>query len=167
MKQLSLINPRNISHEEASGYKLREAARAIVLDEDKNIALLHVSRDAYYKLPGGGIEDNEDMLIGLQRECQEEIGCDIEVIQELGSTVEYWKEDTEKQISYCFLAKLVGAKGTPALTESEKERGFETVWLPYDEAMNVLKGSKPIHWEGEYIVQREIVFLEEASNYLN
>ncbi len=164
MKDLGLINPRNVSHEEASGYKIREAARAIVSDDQGLIALLNVSRDNYYKLPGGGLEGDEDKIIALNRECQEEIGCEIEVIRELGFTTEYWKEDNEKQISYCYLAKLVGDKGEPQLTESEKERGFQTLWLPIEEVMRLLSESTPTQWEGEYILPREILFFEEAQN---
>lgn len=80
MKQLALINPENSTEEEVKTYQVREAARAIVLDENNMIALLHVSRDGYYKLPGGGIEDSEDPVDALKRECREEIGCEIEVI---------------------------------------------------------------------------------------
>lgn len=166
MKELDLINPRDVSGEEVSGYKLREAARAIVFDEKGNIALLKVTRDGYYKLPGGGFEANEDVTAALKRECLEEIGCDIEVIRELGYTTEFWKEDLEKQISYCFLARAVGEKGVPALTESERERGYETVWLSYSQALEALRNSDKSYWEAEYIVPRELRFFEEVSEEL-
>ncbi|MDB5245373.1 MAG: ADP-ribose pyrophosphatase [Parcubacteria group bacterium] len=143
---------------------MRVAARAVVLDADNKIALLHVTRDGYYKLPGGGVEEGEDMLTALKRECQEEIGCDIEVVEEIGTTTEYWKEDTEKQISHCFLTKLAGPKGAPDLTESEKERGYETVWFPYNEALEIVRNATTTHWEARYIIQREILFLEAAGN---
>ena len=116
MKQVAKINPRNVSEQEVTTYSLREAARAIVFDKDKNIALLLVGRDKYYKLPGGGIEEGEDRMFGLQRECYEEIGCAVEVVGEVGYTVEYWKEDNERQTSYCYIAKVVGEKGEPDYT---------------------------------------------------
>ncbi len=53
MRQLKLINPENVSEEEVKNYSTREAGRAVVFDEDKNVALLYVSREDYYKLPGG------------------------------------------------------------------------------------------------------------------
>ena len=166
MKELKLINPRNISDEEVSGYSLREAARAIVIDQDNLIGLLHVARDGYYKLPGGGVEKGEDKITALKRECLEEIGCDIEVLKEIGLTVEYWKEDKETQISYCYLAKVIGEKGKPKLDAGEIERGFTTVWLTYNDAIKVLKESKPIQFEGKYIVPRELTFLEEAKSFI-
>jgi 8-oxo-dGTP diphosphatase len=162
MTQLALINPRGVTDEEARGYSLRTAMRAIVLDNENNIALLHVTKRGYYKLPGGGVDEGEDTMKALKRECKEEIGCDIEIVGEVGTTVEYWKEDVEKQTSHCFIAKLVGEKGTPQLTEGEKEKGFETVWVPYDKARALLESSARDDWEAEYIVPRELLFLEAA-----
>lgn len=165
MKQIKIINPRNVSITEAESYKLREAARAVVIDQNNQIALLKVGRDRYYKLPGGGIEKGEDRMIGLERECQEEIGCDIEVVGEIGFTVEYWKEDDEKQTSYCYVAKVKGEKGEPHFTESERVRDFSVIWVSYDEAIHLMKECAPIQFEGEYIKPRDLAFLEEAKRY--
>lgn len=164
MKQIALINPRNVSEEEVATYSLREAGRAIVFDKEKNLALLYVGRDKYYKLAGGGVEQGEDRMLGLQRECYEEIGCSIEVIGEVGYTVEYWKEDQEKQTSYCYLAKVVGEKGSPDYTQSEKDRDFSVVWVSYPEAIKLFKESSPTQFEGEYIKPRDLAFLLEAKN---
>lgn len=161
MKKLAVINPRNVTEEEASTYALREAVRALVFDEDNKIALLKVSRDAYFKLPGGGVEVDEDFETALKRECLEEIGCEITNIKPLGCTYEYWKEDLEKQISYCYVTELHGQKGNPALTQSEMDRGFETVWITLDEAITILESCTPTQWEGDYIPLRELVFLRE------
>lgn len=166
MKFLRTINPRNVTPEEITGYSFRTAARAIVFDGQGLIALLHVARDGYYKLPGGGVEEGEDMVAGLKRECLEEIGCEIEITGEVGSTIEYWKEDVEKQTSYCYLAKLVGEKGEPNFTEPEKERNFEAIWVTYDEALELFRQSQPTQFEGEYIKPRDLTFLEEAKNLL-
>jgi 8-oxo-dGTP diphosphatase len=166
MNKLGLINPRNVSDEEALTYKTRVAARAIVMDAHNKIALLHVTRDNYFKLPGGGVEEGEDMHMGLTRECREEIGCDVEIGEEVGMTTEYWKEDFERQTSHCFLAHIVGEKGMPELTASEQERGFETVWLTYADAISTLRDCVPTQWEGDYIIPRELLFLEAARSRL-
>jgi 8-oxo-dGTP diphosphatase len=161
MKKLGVINPRNVTEEEVSIYKLREAVRAIVFDADNKVALLKVSRDSYFKLPGGGVEYCEDFETALKRECLEEIGCEIKNIKPLGCTEEYWKEDAEKQISYCYSAELNGQKGNPDLTKSEMDRGFETVWVTLEEAVQTLESCIPTQWEGDYIPQRELMFLKE------
>lgn len=165
MKQIKTINPRNVLPEEIETYNLRNAARAVVIDQDNLVALLHVSRDGYYKLPGGGVEEGEDLLVALGRECLEEIGCDIEVVDEIGSTLEIWKEDREKQISNCYFAKVVGQKGEPNFTESEKDRKFGVLWVSYDEALKLMEESTPVQFEGEYIKPRDIAFMKEAKKY--
>ena len=169
MKELKLINPENVSEEEVEGYAVREAGRAVVFDKEGKIALLNVSKENYYKLPGGGVEKGEDKMLALRRECQEEIGCDIEVVAELGIITEYRKIFSLKQISYCYLAKVKGEKGTPSFTDMERDRGFRQIWLSYEEAMKALKDSRATSVEGrDYIVPRDTTFLlEEAKSYLN
>ncbi len=168
MNHLALINPENVSEEEVQSYPVREAARAIVMDAQGKIALLHVTKRNYYKLPGGGLEGSENHEDALKRECLEEIGCDIEVVGEIGSIVEYRKMFNLKQTSYCYLAKLKGEKGTPTLMEDEKEDGFETVWLSYDDAVQNLISSKPtIIKASGYMVPRDTVFLKEAKQFLH
>lgn len=167
MKLIKLINPENVSEEEVKNYRVREAGRAVVMDDDGNVALLHVTKKSYYKLPGGGVEDTEDKMIALKRECQEEIGCDIEIIGEIGAIVQYIKIFSLKQTSYCYLAKVKGEKGKPDFTDDEKENGFEQVWLPYDEALKILSDSKATNIEGSaYIVPRDTAFLQEAKNLI-
>src|SRR5450830_1921296 len=72
-----------------SVYRERRASRAVVFDRDGNIALLDVSKRGYHKLPGGGIDEGEDILAALNRETMEEIGCTIGNIRELGIIEEY------------------------------------------------------------------------------
>jgi len=168
MKQLALINPEHVSDEEVKAYEVREAARVIVFDEQHNIALLHVVNDGYYKLPGGGIEENEDRLVALQRECKEEIGCEVEVTEEIGSITEYRKIFTLQQISYCYLARLKGEKGVPDFTQEETARGFVPVWLPYEKALEAISQSKATTQEGSlYIVPRDTTFLQAAKEYIS
>ena len=166
MKSFKIINPRNVSEEEIKTYSLRDAARAVVVDKDNKIALIQVIKEGYYMLPGGGLEKDENTILGVKRECREEIGCEVEVISEIGSTLEYWKENNEKQTSYGFLAKVIGEKGTPDFTEEEKGLDLNVVWVTHSEAVNFLKQSQPNTFRGEYIVARELAFLEKVRTTL-
>lgn len=60
MKELFVLNPEHASDTEIRTFAVREAVRAVVFDYEGNIALLHVAKKNYYKLPGGGIEGAED-----------------------------------------------------------------------------------------------------------
>lgn len=167
MKQLLLLNPEQISEEEAKSYPVREAARAIVIDEDGKIALLYVSTARYFKLPGGGIEEGENRIVALKRECQEEIACNIDVVAEIGSIVEYRKFFRLTQISYCYITKLKGKKGKPEFTKEEKEEGFQDRWMSYDDARRALVENAAMTLEGRaYIVPRDMMFLEKAKKYV-
>lgn len=167
MKIIKLINPENVSEAEVNNYRVREAGRAVVVDDEGLVALLHVTSEKYYKIPGGGIEKGEDKLAALKRECVEEIGCDIDVVADIGITVEYRKIFNLKQISYCYFAKVKGEKGESLLTRSEKKAGFEQVWLPYPEAIKVISDNIATSVEGhDYIVPRDFAFLSEAAKFI-
>lgn len=167
MKQIKIINPENVSKEEVEKYATRKAARAIVFDENELVALLHVTNNKFYKLPGGGIEISETREEALKRECLEEIGCNIEIVKEVGSIVEYRKKFKVKQTSYCYIAKLVGEKGVPNLEQDEIEDGFKTAWMPLKEAIIKIKESHPTVYEGPYMVARDFVLLQETNRIIN
>jgi 8-oxo-dGTP diphosphatase len=168
MKNLALINPENVSENEANGYNVREAVRAVVIDNDNKIALLYVAKEDYYKLPGGGIEELEDKETALERECLEEIGCKVEVIDEVGEVIEYRKMFQLKQISYCYLAKIVGEKGESEFTDEERDKDFKQVWVPLEESLNTINQSNASSIEGkDYIVPRDKIFLKVASELIN
>ncbi len=164
MKFLALINPENISEEEAAKFDTREAARAVVYDKSGNVGILNVSKHHYHKLPGGGVEDGESIEGALKRECFEELGCDAEVTGEIGSVVEYRGKFNLKQTSFCFFAKVKGEKGTPSFTEEEREDGFEVQWLPLREMTSLLVSDQPTDYEGAFIIARDRVFLGAAQN---
>lgn len=167
MKELVLINPKSVSEEEVKSYPTREAVRAVVVDDDNQIALLYVSKEDYYKLPGGGIEDDEDRETALKRECREEIGCDIEIIEEVGSVIEYREIFHIRQTSYCYLAKVSGQKGTSSYTDDELKKGFTQVWLSFEEALERISQNNATSPEGsDYIVPRDTAILEAAGELL-
>jgi 8-oxo-dGTP pyrophosphatase MutT (NUDIX family) len=146
----------------------RKASRAIVFDKDNNAALLNATKKHYHKLPGGGVEKDEDSIQALKRECKEEIGCDVEVSHELGIIEEYRYEFELHQLSYGFIAKVLGEKGVPKLEEDEKADGFETVWLSLEDAIKTLSDEINIsNYEGKFIRNRDLFFLQEAQRLLN
>lgn len=167
MNILRTIGPGNLSQEQIEKLRLRQAARAVVFDEDKNVALLHVQKDGYYKLPGGGIEQGEDILTALKRECLEEIGCHIEVDQELGMTIEYREQYQMKQESYCFIAHTIGAKGTPQFSEKEQRDQFKAIWVSLPEAIHLATTSNNEEYQGSFIVPRDLFLLQEAEKIQN
>jgi len=160
MIPIATINLENSTIEEASNYEKRKAVRAIIFDDNNLIAMIHATNDKYYKLPGGGIEDGENIFEALARECKEEIGCEIEVQERLGEVVEYRRSSNLNQTSFCYIARIIGEKGDPNLTESEISGGFKTIWLSIEEAINNLNQSHPSFIWAKYMVARDLALLE-------
>ncbi len=149
-------------------FRGREASRAIVFDQEKKIALLHSTKNHFHKLPGGGVEEGEDIKMALRREVLEEIGCEIENIRELGIIEEYRNKFELHQLSYCFITDLAGEKGTPQLDEGEITEGFVTEWLALDDAITTLETETDIKdYQGNFIQVRDLVFLREAKTNSN
>lgn len=125
MKLLKTINFENVSEDEKKKFKIRNSVRAVIFDNKNKIGIMHVVKGGFYKLPGGGIEGEENNEEALKRECLEEAGVNIEIILELGEIVEIKKEHQMIQNSFCYIAKVVGEKGNQQLTEKESEEGFK------------------------------------------
>jgi len=163
MKLLGTNELKNLPEAERQTYKYRQAVRAIIFNPQDQIALMYSSKFGYYKLPGGGIEAGEDVVKALKRECLEEVGCNIEIISEVGRIIEFRDEYQLHQESFCFAAKTVGQIGKPALTPQEIEHGYSVVWVSFKEGIKMLENSKPQDYSGKFIVWRDLVFLREYS----
>ncbi|MDD3940591.1 MAG: NUDIX domain-containing protein [Candidatus Pacebacteria bacterium] len=165
MKLIKIIQFKDLKPEDTEKFEIRKAARAVVFDNDKNIGILYVGKYDYHKLPGGGLEGDEGIEEALKRECLEEIGCNIETFGELGEIIEYRDKWLLKQHSYCYLANVVGEKGSLDFTQKEIDNGFEIKWFPLEEAIKLLENDKPEGYEGKFIQIRDSSFLKEANNF--
>lgn len=151
---------------DSSEFRKREAARAVLLDHEGCIYLLHVAKHGYHKLPGGGIDTGEDAQQALKRELLEEVGCNAEITAELGEIVEYRAYDDGGlvQTSYCYVAKQVGEQGESALEESEIAEGMvEAKATNIDMAIALLEQDKPDNLEGKFIQKRDLTILHKAK----
>lgn len=116
---------------------LREAVRVVVLDRDGNVAMVGGKN---LGLPGGGVEKGEELRDSVKRECMEEIGCEVEIIDELGMIEDYRPLNDDRHHTYGFMAKVVGEKGQRSSTQ-EDEKDDKVMWLPPAEALANLKNS--------------------------
>lgn len=168
MKLLKTIQFNNdLKQEDIDKFKVRHASRAVVFDEDNNVGILYVGKYSYHKLPGGGLEGIEDKKQALARECLEEIGCNIEVFDEIGEILEYRDKWQVEQHSYCYLAKVVGEKGKPDFTQLEIDSGFAIKWVSLNEAIKLVENDKPSDYMGGFITIRDEIFLKEAFKKIN
>jgi 8-oxo-dGTP pyrophosphatase MutT (NUDIX family) len=166
MKKLFELSDEDIGLKTISDAKCvpRTSARAIV-KKGNLIALLHVRRDKYYKLPGGGVESDETIEESLRREILEEIGCTIKITKEVGEIIEYRSLGKMAHTSHCFIAEVI-KEGKPEFTDFEIKHGFEVVWVTMDKAIELVKNSDPTDYNGKFIVKRELIFLNEANDIM-
>ncbi|PZD95658.1 DNA mismatch repair protein MutT [Paenibacillus sambharensis] len=118
----------------------RRAARAIIL-RGSDILLLYTKRYNDYSFPGGGLEADEDLIAGLEREIAEETGASgITILQEFGMTEEYRpyhksEYDLVHMLSYYYVCKADEQLGEAQMEDYEVANGMSAVWIPVHEAI--------------------------------
>jgi 8-oxo-dGTP pyrophosphatase MutT (NUDIX family) len=125
----------NVKVPEDTSYELRLAVKVIIFDKENKLAMVGVR---YRLLPGGGVEEGENMIEAVIREAKEEVGCDIKVGNEIAITEEFRLKNKRRQETHFFLATVVGEKGVPQSTQ-EDEQGMEVNWYNLAEAVELLE----------------------------
>ena len=119
---------------------------------------MKASKDNYYKLPGGGVEDGEDHIKATEREVKEETGCSVEIDGTRGVVggTEEWRGGLH-QWSFCYRGVVVdGAGGRVELTEEEVEDGLGHEWIGVGEVVAVMAGVRPTSELGRFIRERDL-----------
>ena len=123
---------------EINNPKTRLGARGIVIRDDGKIAIFNKTNKNEYKLPGGGIENDETPEVAFKREVLEETGCIVEIIEELGITEEYKCQSNFKQISNVFYGKVIEDTKQLHITQKEKDEGAELLWETPQKALELI-----------------------------
>ena len=56
----------------------RQAAMAVIINQESKVLIGYSPRDESYKFPQGGLEDDEDLIEGIARELMEELGYQLD-----------------------------------------------------------------------------------------
>lgn len=119
---------------------IRTAARALIILQGKLLAIkMRDHSGIFYILPGGGQHHGETLVQGLERECLEEIGTDVEVgellyVREyIGKNHQFSKDHRSfHQLESVFRCSLPNPNGIGPGTEHDKKQiGVE--WVALDE----------------------------------
>lgn len=159
--------PDNIGEDDIA-YELRKATRTVLLNDSNKVALLYVAKDNYHKLPGGGIEKGESIFSALKREVKEEVGANIDILDDIGVIIEYrngfGKYPTGQiQISYCYYSKVIDELKETSFTEKELSKGFKLKWVPLEKVLNIVKNDNPENCVGKFIHNRDLSFIKRAK----
>lgn len=146
---------------------IKNAARTVIYDQNNLFALINVCSGEYFKIPGGGIENNETVKQAAIREALEESGCKIKIIQKIGES-EFIDED--KNIlhhSVCFLTKKIKQTSSPTFDDWDKSQNMKIIWVDINQAINLFKNAKPQNNFSQKINQRDFKFILQAKEILN
>lgn len=149
----------------------RTATRAIALNGE-DILLLYTERYHDYSLPGGGVDEGEELLAGLVRELQEETGAqNVRNIVPFGCYEEFrpwYKDDADfiHMLSFCFLCTVDAQLGEAHLEDYEQRNGMEARWVNIHEAIAHNKQTMASNPKAGLSVERETYLLELIVNEL-
>ncbi len=150
----------------------RPSARAIII-KNNIIALVYSEKEKYYKFPGGGIKDDEDMLVALAREVKEEVGLIVkpESISEFGSVMRrqksnYVENTIFEQENFYFWCECEDNVVSQNLDDYEKDAEFTLKYVDIDEAISVNSKYKSDDYFNEIMIQREKKVLEIIKDAL-
>lgn len=152
----------------------RFGARGII-QKDGQIALLFKKSKNEYKLPGGGIENDETPEEAFVREAFEKTGCVVKIISKLGITEEIKGNSNFYQLSHIFLSEIVEDTHKLHLTEKEQAEGAKLIWVSLDEAIKLVNDCferlKPSSYDKQenvyatrFIVKRDALILDYFKN---
>lgn len=103
--------------------------------------MLYTQRYHDYTLPGGGVDEGEDIIQGLVRELQEETGAqNIRNIVPFGIYEEYrpWYKpefDVMHMESYCYCCEIDDELGQTRFEAHEVKNGMKPVWMNIHKAI--------------------------------
>lgn len=117
----------------------RKIGRAFLMNEEGLFCLHHLIRDDmfgygdYYETPGGGVDEGESVEETVIRECYEETGYQIEIVEEVGIVDDYYNLINRHNLNYYYVCKVVSGDGKPRFVSEGDSFIKGTEFLPVDE----------------------------------
>ena len=119
----------------------RRACRAII-EQDGKVLFSYLTQRDMHLLPGGGIDPEETPQTCVQRECLEELGCEVIASAPITLVSEYFNGWLRFQNLY-LPARLVRRDLPTTRTEEEINLGLEARWVAKEHLVDFLLGSTP------------------------
>lgn len=164
MKELFAIDLHDYE-EDYSVFK-RPSVRGIII-KDRKLALVYSKKEKYYKFPGGGITENEDMRSALIREVREEVGLIVmpDSIREFGSVMRrqksnYAPDTIFEQENFYFFCNTENRLLEQDLDDYEKEAEFSLQFVDIEDAIKVNREYSSDDFFNEIMIKREMKVLE-------
>lgn len=155
--------------------KKRETARAVIMNEEKQVLMVYSNLFNDYTFPGGGIKAQETHSDALRRELYEEVGArKISIIELFGETEEIRYGINESntiylQTSYYYNVSII-ENGDQHLIDREILHGLEPRWIKIEDALihnqTVMKDEKHQQKGLKTVLIRENIILNMLKEKL-
>lgn len=153
-------------------WKDRPTGKVVLFNGDGKLALIGNRINTFFLLPGGGIDEGESILDGINRECKEETGCTIKILHPLGVTEDFRLRDKKHFINYGYSARVISC-GSKKNTPNELDIGAYIIWVSLAEAIELFKTQEKRVRDGEtkfyntcFNTIRDSFFVQQASNLM-
>lgn len=139
----------------------RLTARGIVKNRDGQYAVMFAGKFNLHSLPGGGVEDGEDVLTALHREILEETGCTCDHIEELGIVAENRAHQDFTTHAHYYIVTTDHEAAPIHLTEDELANKTVVQWHTLEDMIRLI--SEPEHTTNQrkFLQARDMAALKE------
>lgn len=145
------INQENISFKNT---KAKKAVRAVIM-KNNELFLMYLSSSNTYVLPGGSVDEDEDLEIALKREVLEETGYHVTQLSQ--TLIINENHEAFKRKHYIYLVDVNDTPQKTALTEEEIELGMTLIKVPLNKALERLANNQGTHPLSEPLQLREFI----------
>jgi ADP-ribose pyrophosphatase YjhB (NUDIX family) len=130
-----------LEDKDMSSAKRRTIVRGIVVDQADNVAVFNKGNANEYKLPGGMVSDGESIEGTFLSEIKREIGCEIEIIEDIGIVEEHMGQDDIIQETYVYVGRVL-EKGKIDYNNQEVDEFGKVMWVSPEEALKLISDYK-------------------------
>lgn len=152
-------------------WEIRKTVKIILLNKKKEIALVTNPIHKCYLLPGGGINDKENLWSAANRECCEETRLSIIKGEFIGVVKEYRARDRKLYETFGVTARVFKNIPEDLRTDNEKNSGLIVKWHTINDVNKIFQNQYKSLISGKiefyntgFNIARDKLFFDTAIN---